>query len=87
MPDVICTRTVNIKLWVVKDVDNSFGAARVEVCAGRRVALNIEILQRAQAVLYAQFQVKLQVKVWVSVFLVDTATLIDDFLDFCATNC
>lgn len=86
LPDIVSGRAIDIELGPLKNVNHPFGALRFEVAASGFDIFDFEIVEGLQAVPDAELEISFNVKVRISVLLVDATAFPDYLVDFSATH-
>lgn len=84
LSNIIRSRAINVKARLFKDITNALHALRTEIFT-RLVVLNVR--ERVQTVVAVELEVNFNVKVRITILLVDATALLDDLFDFGAACC
>ena len=84
LPNIIRSRAIDVKTRLFKDITNALHALRTEIFT-RLVVLNIR--ERVQTVVAVELEINFNVKVRITILLVDSTALFDDLFDFGAACC
>lgn len=84
LSNIIRSRAINVKARLFKDIANALHTLWAEIFT-RLVVLNIG--ERVQTVVAVELEINFNVKVRITILLVDTTALLDDLFDFGAASC